>query len=108
HIRNAAAPRGDGHHGGRCFGNRAAGSLEARDVDSIVLYPQVHAHAIAAQRIESLGLAISALRPPVVAGRSTVVDDEILIQLAQLGNHRSTSRAVRRPRTSAPTSSCVL
>jgi hypothetical protein len=81
--------------------------LEADVGDHVLVHPQEHGQPVAAERIVPLGAA-----PPVqgaeVPGTPVVIEDDLLIEVLQVGAHPNTSRTRCSPRTSASISSRVL
>ena len=72
----------------RCRGlrDRAALALEAEVVDDVAVQPQVERQVVAADRVEALGLAVGVLQLAVVARPPVVVQDDLLVQVGQLGH----------------------
>src|SRR3989440_1094913 len=93
------------HQRGGGLGDGAAGPLEADVLDHVARELQVEGDLIAAERVDSLGAPVRPLWLAAVAGLLAVVDDDLLVEVPQLGAHPKTSRTLCKPATSAPTSS---
>src|SRR6266852_4397718 len=97
-----------GHHRSRGPGDGAARTLEADITDHAVLNVQVDSDLIAAERVVARGRPVGPLELLEIAGLPVMVEDDLLVELAQLGHQRKISRTSWSPATSAPNSSRVL
>ncbi len=94
-----------GHQRGRGGADGAAVALEADLLDDPVLDPQVDLDDVAAQRVVAVGGAGRAVHGVAVPGLLVVVEDDLLVELAQIGHQPKTSRTFSRPATRASISS---
>src|SRR5690606_19560812 len=99
-----------GHH--RCRGRRdgATATVERRVLDdALVVDLEEHGQPVAAQRVVAVRLAVGILGMPEVPRPLAVVQDHLLIKLAQLVQHQpNISCTLRSASTSASTSARVL
>src|SRR5207247_3839257 len=77
-----------GHHRGGGGGDRAARALEADVLHAVALQLDVDGGAIPAERVVALGPAGGRGQLAEVPRPLAVVEDDLLIQLAQFGGHR--------------------
>ena len=82
----------------------AEGPFESDLLDHVAREPQMHLDLVAAERVHPFGAPVGPLRPAEVARLAAVVDDDLLIQIAQLVVHRKISWTLCNPATSASTS----
>ena len=99
-----------GHHGCRGVRDGAAGSLESRRrATTPFSIARTPGHPVAAQRIVSVRVSVGPFGPHAGSwGLPAVVEDDLLIQVAQVGHQPKISWTRRIPRTSASISSRVL
>ena len=74
------------HHRGGRFRNGAAGALEADVANRVAFEIEIDGEAVAAERIESLGLVIGAGELAEIARSLAVLEDHVLIEIAQVGH----------------------
>src|SRR5262245_61640550 len=86
-----ALDRGRHHRGGR-FRNGAARSLKPDVLDQIPLEQQINRNLISTQRIESFRLAIGALWLLKIARALVMVQDNLLVESAEVRHHAKTDR----------------
>src|SRR3954462_3539288 len=106
-LREAAAFQRLGHQrrgGGR---NGASGPFERDAADAVLLDVHVDGHPVAAERVVPLRPAVGLRQRPEVAGPPVVVEDDLLVEVAQVA-HPNSSRALWRAAARASTSSGVL
>src|SRR5579883_153394 len=73
-----------GHQRSRRRRDGATATLEAHILDPIAIERDIDGHAIAAQRIMPVGEAIGVLRHPEIPGVLTVIENDVLIEIAQI------------------------
>ena len=76
-----------GHQRGRRGGDGAAAALEARRLDHAVGDVQMQRQAVAAQRVEALGMVRGLGQRAEVVRAPAVVDDDFLVKVTQI-RHR--------------------
>src|SRR5208282_1111350 len=96
------------HHRRGRFRDRAARALKTDVADRIAIELEIYGEAVAAERIEALGLVIGGRDFAIIARSLAVLEDHVLIEIAQVGHQAKTSRTFSIPRTSASTSAFVL
>src|SRR5271154_934427 len=107
-LRQRLALHALGHHGGGRLRNRAARALKADVADRIAIERDVHGEPIAAERIEPLGFVVRGRQLAEISRRLAVLQNYVLVQIAQVGHQANTSRTFPIPRTNASTSSRLL
>src|SRR6185295_13462603 len=95
------------HQRGRRGRDGAAGALEGDVADAAVLEVEEHGHLVAAERVVPFRLMVRLRQGTEVAGPPVVIEDDLLIELAQLA-HANNSRVRWRAAASDSTSSGVL
>src|ERR1700724_1361185 len=96
------------HERGRGGGDGAARPLEAHFLDHAIRDFQVQRQPVTTQRVEALGAAVRSRQPPEILRGTTVVNDDVPIEISQVRHQANTSCALRTARNSASTSSHVL
>src|SRR5262245_8491679 len=98
-----------GHQRGRRGRNRAAAALE-RDVvdDALVRELEVDRDLVAAQRVVALGRAVGVGRMAEIARPLAVVEDDFLIEVAEVRHQANSSLTFLSAATSASASSVEL
>src|SRR5437667_4818954 len=96
------------HHRSRGPGDSATRTLKADVTDELVLSHDLNRHAVTAERVVALRSLGRTRQPPEVPRLPVVIEDDLLIQLAELGHHPKTSRTLPSPLARASISSCVL
>ena len=96
------------HHRGRRHRDRATGADEVRVPDDAVLDLQVDRRHVAAQRVLPVDLAVRVGQRAEVPRPLAVIEDHLLIELAQIVAHAKTSITFWIPSTRASTSARVL
>src|SRR5271167_1564954 len=86
-----------GHQRGRRSRNRAAATLEADIDDAVAVERQIDRHPVAAQRVVALREMRRLLDRAKVARVAPVIEDDVLVELAQI-HHRAN---ISRPASSA-------
>ncbi len=110
-LADCLALDGFGHHRCRCRRDGAPGALEGDVLHDVVADRDVDRYAVPAQRVIPFGLAVRRLGPPEVARLAVVIEDQLLIELVQVGHHvpvPKISTHWRTPATRASMSSRVL
>jgi len=74
------------HHRRRRFRDRASRSLEAGVFDRAVLDLQVERQPIPAERVVALGVPVGGFNRAEVARPAVVVEDDLLIELPEIGH----------------------
>src|SRR5262245_14641750 len=97
-----------GHDGGGCRGNGAALALEADVLDHVAVELQVDGEPVAAQVVVPFEVAAPPAQGAEVARPLAVLEDQVVVQLAQVGHQPNTSLTLWSPRTRASISSRVL
>src|SRR4029453_2861689 len=97
-----------GHHRSRGPGNGASRTLEADITDYSVFDIQVDPDLIAAERVVARGRPVGPLELLEIAGLPVMVEDDLLVELAQLGHQRKIPRTSWSPATRASSSSRVF
>src|SRR5450830_1826915 len=97
-----------GHERCRCRRDRAAGAFEADVADDPVLDLHVDRDPVAAEWVVSLGMVIVPRRLAVMPRVLVVVEDDLLVQIAEFGHQPSTSRTRATAAARASTSAWVL
>ena len=69
------------------MGDGAAGAIEGDFGDAIAVHAQVHAALVAARRVVAVGDAVGRGQLPAVARTAVVVEDDLLIELGEIGGH---------------------
>ena len=87
------------HHRGGGREDGAARALEADVLDDVALHREHDLGPVAAERVAAFGRAVGPGQGAEVPRPAAVVQDRLLVQLAQLGRHRKTSRTLCRART---------
>ena len=82
-----------GHQRGRRGRNRAAPALEADIGDPVAVERQVDRHPVAAQRVIALREMRRMLDRPEIPRVPAVIEDDVLIKLAQIHHRKNISRA---------------
>src|SRR5216684_1304626 len=93
-----------GHHRGGRLGDGAARALEADIADHARLDVEVDPDLVPAEGVVALRGPVGPVEPPEVARLPVVVEDDLLVQLAQFGHHPKISRTSRSPAPSASSS----
>ena len=89
---NGPALHALGEQRGRGDRDRAAAALERHVADPVAVELHEQRQAVAAQRVEALGMAVGSGHRPEIARIAVVVDDHVAVELAQV-HQPSTSRA---------------
>src|SRR5207247_9761142 len=72
------------HHRGRRLADRAAPPDEARFLDDVVVHTQLQVDLVAAQRVVERHRVRRVLQRPLVAGPPVVIEDQLLVEGAEL------------------------
>ena len=96
------------HQGRRGLGYGASRTLEADVANRVALQVQVNGKMVTAERVISLRPVVRRRQLAIVARRFVVLQDDFLVELAQIGHQANTSRTFWMPSTKASTSSLVL
>src|SRR5471030_135181 len=96
------------HDRGRGFGYGAAGADEGHIADGLAVQIEIDRVVISAKRVIALDLAGRRRQLVKVSGVPVVVENDLLVELAEIGHQRKTSMTFSSPRTSASTPSRVL
>src|SRR5687768_15377465 len=99
---------GRAHHRGRRLRDRAAVAGEAHFLDRVAVETDEHGVVIAAERVVPVDVPRRVRHLVKVSGILVVVEDDLLIELSQIGHQRKTSMTLCSPATSASASSLVL
>src|SRR4030095_13777588 len=92
------------HHRGRGGRDRATRALEAHVLDDPVLEPHVDRGLVAAEGVEALGAPRGLGHLPEVPRLLGVVEDRLLVELAEVGLHRNITWTLRIPAVRASSS----
>src|SRR5512142_1320709 len=79
------------HHRGRSFRYGAARTLEGDIANKISVHLQINGEAIATERVISLSFVVGRLQLAIVARRLAVLQNDFLVQIAQIGHQPKTS-----------------
>src|SRR5689334_18644068 len=96
------------HHRGRCLRDRTSCSLEGHVLDRVAFEVEINGEMVAAERIVSLGFVIGGRQLAIISRRLAVLQDHILIELAQIGHQANTSFTFWMPATKRSISARVL
>jgi hypothetical protein len=108
HLLDLAALERLGHEGRGGRGDGAAPAFERHVADHAILDLEVHLHVVAAERVVALRLVARAVHRMAVPRRLVVVEDQLLVEVAQFAAHAKSLRASSMPAASASTSPRVL
>src|SRR5262249_16815086 len=97
-----------GHDGRRGLRDRAARALEAQILHAPVLDPEVNLHFVAAERVVAVRAAVRVFELLEVTRPLVVVQDRLLVTIAQIGYQPNTSRTLTIGAASVSISSFVL
>src|SRR5438552_17322759 len=96
------------HHRRRCLRNSAPRALKRHIADGVAVDLQIDREMISAQRVIPLGLLVGIGQLAVISRLLAVLQDDLLVEVAQVRHQPKTSRTLFRPSTSASTSARVL
>src|SRR5207244_6831373 len=96
------------HHRGRGLGDGAARALKANVADDPVFERAFHRHAVAAEGVIALCSPSRARQRAEVSRLPVVVENDLLVELAKVGDQPKTSRTLPSPSMSRSISSYVL
>src|SRR6266481_5541004 len=93
------------HH--RCGGggNRATGPLKADVLNHAVFHLEKELHLVAAQRVEALGMSVGDRERAEIPRLLLVIQDDLLVQIAQIRHQPNTSLTLCKLLTRASISS---
>jgi hypothetical protein len=94
-----------GHQRGRGHRDGAAAALEGGVLDDAVLQREVDGDLVAAERVVAARLAVRVLGRAEVPRLAVMVEDDLLVEVAQLGHQPKISFTLARPSASASISS---
>ncbi len=107
-LRAGLALDGPGHEGGRGPRDGASGAPKADVADHVAVHPDPDGQFVPAQRIVPVGLPVRILHDAEISRRAIVLEDDVLVELAETRHQAKTLRTRRSPRTRASTSARVL
>src|SRR3954465_6674204 len=87
-VLDALALQHLGHQRGGRRRNRAAAALEANIGDAVALDREIDRHPVAAERVVAARQMRRTLQGVEIARMPAVIEDDVLIQLAQIVAHR--------------------
>ena len=96
------------HHRGRGFGDGAALALECGVLDHAILHAQIEPDLVPTERVVALGGPVGALQHAEVPRLPVVVENHLLVEVAEIGHQPKISRARSIAATSVSSSPRVL
>src|SRR5215831_17842700 len=82
-----------GHQRGRSGRDRTAATLERNIDDAVAVEREVDRHPVAAQRVVAVREMSRVLDRPEIARMAPVIEDDVLVKLAQIHHRANISRA---------------
>ena len=86
-LRRTPALEQRGHQRGAGLRDGAAGAVEGNVPDPVAVHPEVNAALVAARRIVAVCHAVGCRQPAPVPRALVMVEDDLLVEFAEIGGH---------------------